>query len=210
MLQLARKAIRRPGYALTALGRQLQARPVEAPEGREYIADRLTALRNAFAGVSGEVRGKSFNHGGMKSPHAELLWSLVRERKPERVVETGVCNGLSTAVILEAMDRNGSGWLVSVDLPEFTDLTGSGDQWAGKGGAVIPAGKSPGWLVTKPLRWELVLGRSQDVLPGILSEGCDLFIHDGEHSYDCQLFGVGRVEPRRRSRRYRHQRIQGV
>lgn len=188
MLQLARKALRRPDYALVALGRQLRAKPVQAPEGREFISDRLTALRSAFAGVSGTVRGKAFNHGGMQSPHAELLWALVRDRKPSLVVETGVCNGLSTAVILEAMHRNGSGRLVSVDLPEFTDSTGSGAQWAGKGGAVIPAGKTPGWLVTRPGNWELVLGRSQDVLPGILAAGCDMFIHDGEHSYGCQLF----------------------
>lgn len=46
-----------------------------------------------------------------------LAWCLTRHLRPEFVVETGVARGLTTRVILEAMDRNGRGRLWSIDLP---------------------------------------------------------------------------------------------
>lgn len=191
LISLARRAIRKPDYALTALSRQVRARPIPAPEARPFIAERVIAVREAFSGLSGTTRGFGFGHGAIQSPHAEMLWSLVRSRKPARVVETGVCNGLSSAVILKAMAANGSGELVSVDLPEFAEPERNTEAfWAGKGGAVVPPGKDCGWLVSEDLkgRWSLVLGRASEVLPGVLAPGCDIFIHDSEHSYDNQLF----------------------
>ena len=44
---------------------------------------------------------------GRESAHD--LYYLVRTRKPECVVETGVCNGMSSSVILAALERNGHG-----------------------------------------------------------------------------------------------------
>lgn len=151
-------------------------------------------LRDEFAGIRGaEVRGRAAVPGGMRPLHAEMLWLLVRSRQPKKIVETGVCNGLSSAVLLEAIDKNGAGHLISVDLPEFTDPgLNRFDVWEGKGGAAIPAGRDAGWLVRQELRpsWRLELGRSQDLLPLLLTElaPIDLFIHDSEHSYDNQLF----------------------
>ncbi|MDQ0464052.1 putative O-methyltransferase YrrM [Caulobacter ginsengisoli] len=191
LISLARRALRKPDYALTALSRQVRARPILAPEIRPFVDERLTALREAFSGVSGTTRGHSLGHGAVQSPHAEMLWSLVRSRKPARVVETGVCNGLSSAVMLKAMDANGAGELVSVDLPEFAEPERNTEAfWAGKGGAVVPPGKDCGWLVPDEFRgrWSLVLGRASEVLPAVLADGCDIFIHDSEHSYENQLF----------------------
>lgn len=151
-------------------------------------------LSAEFASLSGvKIRGKAAVAGSIRSLHAEMLWLLVRARKPQIVVETGVCNGLSSAVLLEALAANGFGKLVSVDLPEFTDPTlNSAPVWEGKGGAAVPAGRLPGWLVREELRqlWRLELGRSQDLLLPLLQElrPIDLFIHDSEHSYDNQLF----------------------
>lgn len=59
--------------------------------------------------------------GSMRALHAEVLWAIVRSSRPWLVVETGVCNGFSTPVILEALNRNGEGRLISVDAPEFSD-----------------------------------------------------------------------------------------
>jgi hypothetical protein len=48
-------------------------------------------------------------------------YSLIRELQPFVLVETGVCNGVSTAAIQAALDRNGAGMLYLIGLPEFTD-----------------------------------------------------------------------------------------
>jgi len=49
----------------------------------------------------------------------EILYVIVRLLKPEKVVETGVAAGVSSAFILEAMDDNGIGTLYSIDLPNY-------------------------------------------------------------------------------------------
>lgn len=189
---LIQKVARRPDYAPRALYRTVLSRRFPAPEARPFIAERMALLQAAFAGVSGRTaNGAGFGHGGVREIHAELLWRLVRDRRPARVVETGVCNGLSSAVILEAMAANGVGELVSIDLPEFAEAERNTETfWEGKGGAVVPPGKSSGWLVpdARRDRWRLVLGRSGELLPAELAPGCDIFIHDSEHSYQNQLF----------------------
>jgi predicted O-methyltransferase YrrM len=44
------------------------------------------------------------------------LYALVRSRRPEVVIETGIANGHSSFVILEAMRRNDRGRLMSIDV----------------------------------------------------------------------------------------------
>ena len=85
---------------------------------------------------------------------------------------------------------NGAGKLYSIDMPGFQD--GEGDAAAPDGGALIPQGRGPGWLVPYSLRanWELIEGSTQDHLPGRLERlgTIDFFLHDSEHSYDCMTF----------------------
>jgi hypothetical protein len=139
----------------------------------------------------GTVRGRPHVFGEVMTSTAIALYDLVREQRPEHVVETGVCNGVSTAVLLWALDRNGSGRLWSIDLPDYAGQP-SDEHWAGKGGSVIPAGLEPGWIVPDSLRhrWTLTLGRTQDRLEEVLERAApvDMFIHDSEHSYDCMRF----------------------
>lgn len=47
------------------------------------------------------------------------IWCLVRHLKPKRVVETGVAHGVTSRFVLEALERNGSGHLWSIDLPPW-------------------------------------------------------------------------------------------
>jgi len=67
-----------------------------------------------------------------------------------------------------------------------------GTFWEGKGGAAIPPGKEPGWMIPDELkeRWTLVFGTSYDELPPLLDRlgAIDFFIHDSEHSYECMSF----------------------
>lgn len=157
----------------------------------EYLADKRHWFGQNVDGTTG--RGDEFVYGGMDDLGAAHLYALLRDRKPETVVETGVCNGHSTAIVLQALDRNDHGRLYSIDLPETT--TGSPDAsafWQGKGGAAVPGDKEPGWVIPEELRdrWELILGRSQDELDPLLEElgTIDAFLHDSEHSYECMSF----------------------
>ena len=144
--------------------------------------------------VQGETRGHLYNTGRAtgRDGYGEglRLYAVLRKLRPAVAVETGVCNGVSTAFLLLALVENGVGELWSVDLPEFAgEDYEPGTFWDGKGGAVIPAGHEPGWMVPERLRedWHLVLGRSQDELPGLLEclRTIDFFMHDSEHSEAC-------------------------
>lgn len=98
------------------------------------------------------------------------LYALIRKLQPTTVVETGVCNGVSTLVMLSAMEENGQGELFSIDYPDPERL---------------PPGEQPGWIVPESLRhrWELEIGLSQDLLPDLMEtidSEIDVFVHDTE------------------------------
>ncbi len=106
---------------------------------------------------------------------AATTYALIKLLKPEIVVETGVGAGVSSWTILHAMEENGVGRLVSIDLPTpNTEL--------------LPA---VGYLVPRELRhrWELRTGPSQRLLPQVLDElgQINIFLHDSRHSYSNQL-----------------------
>jgi predicted O-methyltransferase YrrM len=158
------------------------------------ILDDLTSrLQQKFTKLKGRTnRGNAYLPGNLPKRQARFLYALVRHFRFRVMVETGVCNGFSTAVILRAMERNCEGALHSIDYPEFTgDRSASSDFWSGKGGAVVPAECESGWLVPAELRnrWALRLGKSSDLLESWLMElgSVDCFFHDSEHSYANQL-----------------------
>jgi predicted O-methyltransferase YrrM len=136
---------------------------------------------------TGRITGRDGYDEGLR------LYRLLRDVRPRVAVETGVCNGVSTAFLLLALEDNGEGELHSIDLPEVAgEEYKQGTFWDGKGGAVIPPGKEPGWMVPPELRdrWDLVLGRSQEELPPLVERlgSIDFFMHDSEHSYECMSF----------------------
>jgi len=53
---------------------------------------------------------------GVDKEAAKLIYCLVRLQKPMTVMETGVANGISTFFILNALNRNKSGKLISIDI----------------------------------------------------------------------------------------------
>ena len=121
-----------------------------------------------------------------KDPGMTIKWSatselaattyvLVKLLKPDIVVETGVGAGVSSWTILKAMEENGQGRLISIDLPTpNTEL--------------LP---EVGYLVPAELRhrWNLRFGPSHRLLPQVLTElvEIDMFQHDSRHSYSNQL-----------------------
>nr|EGQ40812.1 MAG: hypothetical protein J07AB56_00580 [Candidatus Nanosalinarum sp. J07AB56] len=147
-------------------------------------------ITEEFQDISGKTRGESYSPGIMAKTDAENLKGFVEYVDPSVVVETGVCNGISTLSILEGMEELES-VLYSIDLPE-SPSSDEGDFWGGKGGSVIPNKKAPGWVVPESLRtkWNLILGNSLYRLPEVMEESgeVDIFIHDSEHSYEMMMF----------------------
>lgn len=157
----------------------------------------VTELNNnlqQFESVKNQViRGKQADSGVISSDEGTALYAIIRKLKPDVVVETGVCSGYSTAMLLKAMELNNKGQLYSIDFPEVLgEEYNDNDFWEGKGGAVVPNGKESGWLIPESLkgRWHLHLGKTQDLLEPLLKElgQIDIFIHDSEHSYECMWY----------------------
>ncbi|NJC72792.1 class I SAM-dependent methyltransferase [Planosporangium thailandense] len=112
---------------------------------------------------------------------ARTVWTVARHLRPERVVETGVARGVTTSVLLEAMERNGRGALWSIDLPDLSLA------WRGEASAAV-----------RPelrRRWTYVRGSSRRFLPTVLARlgSIQLFVHDGLHTHGNMLFEFGTV-----------------
>ena len=121
---------------------------------------------------------------------APLLYLAVRARKPDRLVETGVSSGLSSRLLLEALDRNRLGHLYSVGEDRLALGSSSGS-----GGSALDA-RSAGWLVPDRLRsrWTLTLGKTEEVFPSLWSKipgSLGLFLHDSRHDYATMSFEYG-------------------
>jgi hypothetical protein len=98
------------------------------------------------------------------------IWCLTRHLKPRNVVETGVAHGVTSRLILEALQRNGVGHLWSIDLPPLERV------WQEQVGIAVGD--------RYPDRWSYIEGSSRLRLPKLLSRvgQIDLFIHDSQHS----------------------------
>jgi Methyltransferase domain len=113
------------------------------------------------------------------------LYALTRLLRPAHVVEVGVSSGVSSAYLLQAMDRNGRGTLHSVDLPKKEATARSGARSRNASWS-IPPGRSSGWAVPFLLRrrWDLRLGDKKEVLPLLREElaSVGLFVYDVPHT----------------------------
>lgn len=160
----------------------------------EFQQGSAVYLRNEALKKYRKMTGKE-EMGGIALETAQDYYAVTRKLEPDTVVETGVCNGVSTLAILLAIQKNESGQLYSIDYPfradesleEFRQET-----FDDYGGAAIPNDKDPGWIIPTELRsqWELIIGKSQKQLPKLITEleYLDLFIHDSEHSHPCMMF----------------------
>jgi len=102
---------------------------------------------------------------------ARAAWCTVRHLMPLVVVETGVAKGITSRVVLEALERNGRGHLWSIDLPHLFEPS----IHVQTGAAVPPALRH---------RWTYVHGSSRRRLPGLLRElgAVEIFVHDSLHT----------------------------
>jgi hypothetical protein len=150
------------------------------------VSQYLDAIRYSVA-LHAHIRKKlkGMHYGQMYAP--ELLYVLVRQFKPNVIVETGVSAGISSAYMLQALDDNKSGHLYSIDYPNHTMPEEH----------CLPKDEESGFVVPTNLRqrWTLYIGKSKDLLDPILAKvgDVDMFVHDSEHSYQNMFFEYSKV-----------------
>ena len=160
---------------------EMAGSPERAMEVSEEVALREVELEVAEAKRRLSHRAPWAHSFDADQRLATFLYAACRLLKPETVIETGVSYGVSTAFLLKALSVNNKGILHSIDLP------------------------SPGWqvddhvgvLVAQNLRarWQFHRGTSRRLLPGLLAEPVDLFVHDSLHTYRNMRFEFEQVWP---------------
>jgi predicted O-methyltransferase YrrM len=141
-----------------------------------------------------EKYGAHYSAGWVNLDDALFLYWLVRKLKPKTIVQTGVCNGMSSAFMMLGLVKNGGdGGLHVIDLPPVFNSKDAG--WTVKGkvyGVVIPEGKSSGWMVPDAYRnrFEVWTGDAKLQLPKMVNKvgSIDLFYHDSDHTYNHMMF----------------------
>jgi hypothetical protein len=119
-------------------------------------------------------------YGWYSDAEFELLsaaWCTVRHTKPDVVIETGVAHGVSSRVVLEALNRNDRGHLWSIDLPHPLE-----PGLHAQTGVAVTDDCRP--------RWTYLEGESRRRLPPLLEEvgEVQVFIHDSLHTAKNTLF----------------------
>lgn len=155
-------------------------------ERRAYIENYMKEINRKY--------GAHYAAGWVNLDDALFLYWLVRRLKPRVIVQTGVCNGLSSAFMMLGLVKNGpEGTLHVIDLPPVFDS--KDPAWTVKGkvyGVVIPEGKSSGWIVPDAYRnrFEVWNGDAKAMLPKMVDkvDTIDLFYHDSDHTYDHMMF----------------------
>jgi len=106
---------------------------------------------------------------GIPKTEIEALYNFIKENNIKRVIETGVCYGISSAYILAALPEDGH--LFSIES-NVNPLTGS----------VIPD--------ELRYKWHLISSTSQKELYQLflLNPHIDLFLHDSDHHACTQCF----------------------
>ena len=161
-------------------------------ERRAFVERYVSELANKY--------GAHYVPGWVNLDDALFLYWLVRQAKPRTIVQTGVCNGLSAALMMLALVKNGpEGRLRVIDLPPV--FNSDDPAWTVRGtvyGVVIPEGKSSGWLVPDAYRdrFEVWNGDAKDLLPSLVDrvDSIDFFFHDSDHTYDHMMFEFRQIK----------------
>jgi SAM-dependent methyltransferase len=142
--------------------------PCEAVAAFGQVWDRLVAELTDSGVHVGRASYGGWNDGDRA--FAEAIWCIVAHLRPTTVVETGVAHGVTSRVILQGLERNGSGHLWSIDLPAVDSALH----------------REIGIAVSEDLRhrWTYVEGTSRQRLPHLLTQLGELrlFIHDSLHT----------------------------
>ena len=109
----------------------------------------------------------------------QVLYALVRMRRPRRVIEFSTSSGYSTTFIALALKRNGTGQLHSIDLDRDAQL--SAERWLRQHSVMD--------------RVTLHQGDCRDVVPNLVTDELDLLFIDSLHSFDLTSWYLTAVVP---------------
>lgn len=189
--QALQRFINPPGQSLTQLVRYLHREPSKtlAEYQQELLKDDILRERYFWVAQKGWLP-KVFHSwedrfGDLYRRGMGIAWyyAMIRELKPQRVIETGTAAGTATSIMLSAIAHNGSGKLISIDLPAVRGKNTM--DWS------LPEGQKAGLLIPEEYKryWELRSGDAKDLLiPALREAPCDLFIHDSLHTYEHMLW----------------------
>jgi len=134
--------------------------------------ERCTTCRATFDPLWAEILARipDANYHDASRSLGAAVWSVTWHRAPGNVVETGVGHGVTTALILAALQRHERGHLWSIDLPPLSS------DWRGKTAVAVPQDMRD--------RWTYRRGSSDRHLAPLLDElgTIDLYVHDALHT----------------------------
>ncbi|HER25599.1 MAG TPA: hypothetical protein ENI69_00660 [Rhodospirillales bacterium] len=111
-----------------------------------------------------------------------LFYATIRETEPQVVLETGTATGSMSAIMLAALKENGTGKLISIDLPPVDgELTMASTVDESQIGFFIPQSYRDIWDYRK--------GDAKALLAATLLETkVDIFVHDSLHTRTHMVF----------------------
>jgi hypothetical protein len=144
--------------------------------------ERLEKVMTDIGGLL-EARGWGFGHDSYgwyadgDSSLCRAMWCVLQHNRPEVVVETGVAHGVTSRIVLEALNQNDLGHLWSIDLPFPFD-----HRLHSETGAAVTDECRP--------RWTYLEGASSQRMPPLVGEvgHVEMFIHDSLHTAENTLF----------------------
>lgn len=158
--------------------------------GASWPCPQAQVAKELWSATSEELKGRGFSFGratyGEYSDGdlslAQAVWCSVLHLRANVVVETGVAHGVTSRIVLEALDRVASGHLWSIDQPHLFDPS----LHVETGTAVPEALRS---------RWTYVEGSSRRRLPLVLRTvgQVDVFVHDSLHTARNTFYEMSRT-----------------
>ena len=146
---------------------------------RNTVINTLSEYSNTDAMLRTRLRGRRL-WGALSPEKRPILYAIVKLLKPKVAMETGVGAGVSSTVILSALNELNDGLLYSIEISNYYDKA-------------YPVG----FIVPEELRvrWRLLIGSSRELLEKTLMQLGDVqfFLHDSDHSYDNVLFELKTV-----------------
>jgi predicted O-methyltransferase YrrM len=162
--------------------------------GADQVFERKAYIEQYMKDI-GAKYGAHYVAGWVNIEDALFLYWMIRKLKPKTIVQTGVCNGLSSAFMMLALAKNGNeGTLHVVDLAAV--FNPNDPEWTVRDkvyGVVIPEGQTSGWIVPdmyQGKRFFVQNGDAKVLLPKLIDslDSIDMFYHDSDHTYNHMMF----------------------
>lgn len=165
------------------------------------ISNQINFIRKNYGYKKGIFRKTKITNVHEFSFLRLLIYCLVRFYKPKKILETGVYYGGNTVFLLKALNKNKTGLLTAIDLPDKeikkkfkTNLKKY------RHPSVLDTEDYtekllPGFIIPKKYysRYNLILSEATREIKKIKSK-FDLYLHDSDHSYSYLLGEIKAAE----------------